>query len=154
MSKQNDFYLTKEGLAELQAELDNLKTTKRKEVANALKEAKEFGDLSENTDWDDAKSRQLFIEGRISELDNILKHAKVIEKSNTSSVVVGSTVEVELENDHHTFRIVGSTEANPDKGKISDESPIGKALMGKKIGEHAEVQIPAGSITYRILDVK
>ena len=154
MSKQNDFYLTKEGLAELQAELDNLKTNKRKEVANALKEAKEFGDLSENTDWDDAKSRQLFIEGRISELDNILKHAKVIEKSNTSSVVVGSTVEVELENDHHTFRIVGSTEANPDKGKISDESPIGKALMGKKIGEHAEVQIPAGSITYRILDVK
>ena len=81
MSKQNDFYLTKEGLAELQAELDNLKTTKRKEVANALKEAKEFGDLSENTDWDDAKSRQLFIEGRISELDNILKHAKVTEKS-------------------------------------------------------------------------
>ena len=151
MSKQNDFYLTKEGLAELQAELDNLKTTKRKEVANALKEAKEFGDLSENTDWDDAKSRQLFIEGRISELDNILKHAKVIEKSNTSSVVVGSTVEVELENDHHTFRIVGSTEANPDKGKISDESPIGKALMGKKIGEHAEVQIPAGSITPVIL---
>ena len=69
-------------------------------------------------------------------------------------MVVGSTVEVELENDHHTFRIVGSTEANPDKGKISDESPIGKALMGKKIGEHAEVQIPAGSITYRILDVK
>ena len=122
MSKQNDFYLTKEGLAELQAELDNLKTTKRKEVANALKEAKEFGDLSENTDWDDAKSRQLFIEGRISELDNILKHAKVIEKSNTSSVVVGSTVEVELENDHHTFRIVGSTEANPDKGKISEEN--------------------------------
>ena len=154
MSKQNDFYLTKEGLAELQAELDNLKTTKRKEVANALKEAKEFGDLSENTDWDDAKSRQLFIEGRISELDNILKHAKVIEKSNTSSVVVGSTVEVELENDHHTFRIVGSTEANPDKGKISDESPIGKALMGTKIGEHAEVHSPAGSITYRILDVK
>jgi transcription elongation factor GreA len=105
MAKQNDFYLTKEGLAELEAELKDLKGNKRKEVATALKEAKEFGDLSENTDWDDAKSRQLFIEGRISELENILKHAKVIEGGATDSVGVGSTVEVELENDRHTFRM-------------------------------------------------
>jgi len=154
MAKQNDFYLTKEGLAELEAELKDLKGNKRKEVATALKEAKEFGDLSENTDWDDAKSRQLFIEGRISELENILKHAKVIEGGATDSVGVGSTVEVELENDRHTFRIVGSTEANPEQGKISDESPIGKALIGKKVGEHAEVDIPAGTITYKILKVK
>ena len=154
MAKQNDFYLTKEGLAELEAELNDLKGNKRKEVAAALKEAKEFGDLSENTDWDDAKSRQLFIEGRISELENILKHAKVIEGGSGDSVGVGSTVEVELENDRHIFRIVGSTEANPEKGKISDESPIGKALIGKKVGEHAEVEIPAGSITYKIIKVK
>ena len=154
MAKQNDFYLTKEGLAELEAELKDLKGNKRKEVATALKEAKEFGDLSENTDWDDAKSRQLFIEGRISELENILKHAKVIEGASGDSVGVGSTVEVELENDRHTFRIVGSTEANPEQGKISDESPIGKALIGKKVGEHAEVDIPAGTITYKILKVK
>lgn len=154
MAKQNDFYLTKEGLAELESELKDLKGNKRKEVATALKEAKEFGDLSENTDWDDAKARQLFIEGRISEIENVIKHAKIIEGSSTDSVSVGSTVDVELENDKHTFKIVGSTEANPDMGKISHESPIGKALMGKKVGEHAEVDIPAGTITYKILKVK
>lgn len=154
MAKQNDFYLTKEGLAELEAELNDLKGNKRKEVATALKEAKEFGDLSENTDWDDAKARQLFIEGRISEIENVIKHAKIIEGSTTDSVSVGSVVDVELENDKHTFKIVGSTEANPDQGKISHESPIGKALMGKKVGEHAEVDIPAGTITYKILKVK
>ena len=143
MSKQNDFYLTKEGLAELEAELKDLKENKRKEVAAALKEAKEFGDLSENTDWDDAKSRQLFIEGRISELENILKHAKVIEGVSGDIISVGSTVDVEIEDGKHTFQIVGSTEADPDQGKISDESPIGKALLGKKVGEHAEVAPPA-----------
>ncbi len=154
MTTQNNFYLTKGGLAELQAELADLKSNKRKQVAEALRTAKEFGDLSENTDWDDAKARQLFIEGRISELDNILKHSKVIEKTTGGAVGVGSTVEVQLEDANHTFQIVGSTEANPDKGKISDKSPIGMALMGKKVGEQAEVEIPAGSITYRILDIK
>lgn len=154
MPKQNNIFLTKDGLSELENELKDLKDNKRKEVAAALKEAKEFGDLSENTDWDDAKARQLFIEGRISEIENILKHAKVVEENVTDSVSVGSTVEVELENDKHTFKIVGSTEANPDAGKISHESPIGKALMGKKVGEHAEVDIPAGTITYRVLKIK
>lgn len=154
MPKQNNIYLTKDGLAELERELKDLKDNKRKEVAAALKEAKEFGDLSENTDWDDAKARQLFIEGRISEIENILKHASVVEASASDSVSVGSTVDVELENDKHTFKIVGSTEANPDEGKISHESPIGKALMGKKVGEHAEVDIPAGTITYRVLRIK
>ena len=153
MAKRQDFYLTKEGIDELQQELDDLKGTKRKEVAVALKEAKEFGDLSENTDWDDAKARQVFIEGRIAEIENILKHAKVIEKSNGDVVGVGSTVHVEVENDQHVYQIVGSTEANPEEGKISDESPIGKALIGKKVGEHAEVNIPAGSITYKIKKV-
>jgi len=154
MSKQNDFYLTKEGLAELEAELKDLKENKRKEVASALKEAKEFGDLSENTDWDDAKSRQVFIEGRISELENILKHAKVIEGGSSDAVSVGSVVDVEIEDGQHTFQIVGSTEANPDQGKISDESPIGKALLGKKVGEHAEVEIPAGTTTYKVIKIK
>ena len=150
MTKQNEFYLTQEGINELEVELNDLKGNKRKEVASALKEAKEFGDLSENTDWDDAKARQVFIEGRISEVENILKHAKVIENASSDIVEVGSTVHVELENDKHVFQIVGSTEANPEQGKISDESPIGKALIGKKVGEHAEVDIPAGSITYKI----
>ncbi len=154
MSKQNDVYLTKEGLADLEAELKDLKENKRKEVATALKEAKEFGDLSENTDWDDAKSRQLFIEGRISELENIIKHAKVIEGGSGDIISVGSFVDVEIEDGKHTFQIVGSTEADPDQGKISDESPIGKALIGKKVGEHAEVEIPAGTTTYKIIKIK
>jgi transcription elongation factor GreA len=154
MTKQNDFYLTKEGFAELEAELKDLKENKRKEVAASLKEAKEFGDLSENTDWDDAKARQQFIEGRISEVENILKHAKVIEGGSSDSVSVGSTVDVEIEDGQHTFQIVGSTEANPDQGKISDESPIGKALLGKKVGEHAEVEIPAGTTTYKVIKIK
>ncbi len=153
MAKKHDFYLTKEGIEELQTELKDLKGNKRKEVATALKEAKEFGDLSENTDWDDAKARQVFIEGRIAEVENILKHAKVIEKGSGDIVMVGSTVEVQVENDQHVYQIVGSTEANPEQGKISDESPIGKALLGKKVGEHAEVDIPAGTITYKIKKV-
>ncbi len=154
MAKKEDIFLTKEGLSQLEEELNDLKQNKRKEVAAALKEAKEFGDLSENTDWDDAKARQLFIEGRISEIESIIKHAKVIEGKAGDAVSVGSTVDVEIENDKHTFRIVGSTEANPDEGKISHESPIGKALMGKKVGEHAEVDIPAGTITYKVLNIK
>lgn len=153
MAKKQDFYLTREGIEELETELKDLKSNKRKEVAVALKEAKEFGDLSENTDWDDAKARQVFIEGRISEIENILKHAKVIEKTSSDEVGVGSTVHVEVENDQHIYQIVGSTEANPDEGKISDESPIGKALLGKKVGDHAEVEIPAGTITYKIKKV-
>lgn len=153
MAKQTDIFLTKEGLAELEEELKDLKSNKRKEVAAALKEAKEFGDLSENTDWDDAKARQLFIEGRISEIENIIKHAQIVENKSGDSVAVGSTVDVELENGRHTFKIVGSSEANPDDGKISHESPIGKALIGKKVGEHAEVDIPAGTITYRVIKI-
>jgi transcription elongation factor GreA len=154
MIKQNEFYLTQEGLSDLELELKDLKENKRKDVAASLKEAKEFGDLSENTDWDDAKARQLFIEGRISEVENILKHAKIIEPGASDSIGLGSIVDVEIENDHHTFHIVGSTEANPENGKISDESPIGKALLGKKVGEHAEIVIPAGTITYKITKVK
>ena len=154
MIKQNEFYLTQEGLSDLELELKDLKENKRKDVAASLKEAKEFGDLSENTDWDDAKARQLFIEGRISEVENILKHAKIIEPGASDSIGLGSIVDVEIENDHHTFHIVGSTEVNPENGKISDESPIGKALLGKKVGEHAEIVIPAGTITYKITKVK
>lgn len=153
MAKQTDIFLTKEGLTELETELNDLKGNKRKEVAAALKEAKEFGDLSENTDWDDAKARQLFIEGRISEIENIIKHAQIVEGKTGDTVSVGSTVDVELENGRHTFKIVGSSEANPDDGKISHESPIGKALIGKKVGEHAEVDIPAGTITYRVIKI-
>ncbi len=147
---QQDFYLTPQGVKDLQAEMEDLVKNKRKEVALALKEAKDFGDLKENTSWDDAKARQAFIEGRISEIDNILKHSKTIKKGDGNTVSVGSQVHVELDTGKQVFHIVGSTEADPDSGKISDESPIGKALLGKKVGDKADVEVPAGTITYKI----
>ncbi len=150
---QQDFYLTPDGIKDLQAELEDLTKNKRKEVARALKEAKDFGDLSENASWDDAKDRQAFIEGRIAEINNILKHAKPMKKGNGESVIVGSQVHVDLDNGNQVFHIVGSTEADPDTGKISDESPIGKALLGKKVGDMADVEVPAGTITYKITKV-
>lgn len=150
---QQDFYLTPQGIKDLQAELEDLTKNKRKEVALALKEAKENGDLSENSSWDDAKERQAFIEGRIAEIKNILKRAKPIKKTEGGSVAVGSQVHVTLDDGKQVFHIVGSTEADPDTGKISDESPIGKALIGKKVGDTADVEVPAGVITYKITKV-
>lgn len=150
---KKDFYVSQSGLDKLRAELDDLKNVQRKKIAAALKEAKEFGDLSENASWDDAKERQAFIEGRISEIENIMKYAVVIEKGAGDTVGVGSTVHVELETGEQVFEIVGSTEANPEEGKISNESPIGKALIGRKLGEEVEVTVPAGTITYKIKKV-
>jgi transcription elongation factor GreA len=151
---QQDFYLTPEGIKDLEQELDDLMKNKRKEVAKALREAKEFGDLSENSSWDDAKERQAFIEGRISEIGNILKHAKTITKGDNGVVSVGSKVHVSLDDGKQVFHIVGSTEADPDSGKISDESPIGQALLGKKVGDKAEVEVPAGTMSYKIMKVE
>lgn len=151
---QQDFYLTPQGIKDLEAEREDLIKNKRKEVASALREAKEFGDLSENSSWDDAKERQAFIEGRISEINNILKHAKTITKGETGVVSVGSKVHVDLDNGNQIFHIVGSTEADPDAGKISDESPIGQALLGKKVGEIADVEVPAGTMSYKIMKVE
>lgn len=149
MSKRA-FYLTADGMQKLRDELVDLQQVQRKKIAAALKEAKEFGDLSENASWDDAKERQAFIEGRIAEIENILKNSVEIEKTNGEVVAVGSTVHVELEEGEQEFQIVGSTEADPEKGKISNESPIGKALLGCKPGDEVEVEVPAGSITYKI----
>lgn len=153
MAKQ-DFYLTPEGIKDLEQELNDLVKNKRKEVANSLREAKEFGDLSENSSWDDAKERQAFIEGRIAEINNILKHAKPITKGDSDTVAVGSKVHVNLDEGKQVFHIVGSTEADPDAGKISDESPIGQALIGKKAGDTADVEVPAGTISYKIVKVE
>lgn len=155
MPTQKDIYLTVEGMKKLKAELEDLVQNKRKEVARALKEAKEFGDLSENASWDEAKERQAFIESRIAEIESMLKNAKTISKAKSvDKVDVGSVVHVELETGVHKYHIVGSTEANPESGKISNESPIGKALLGKKVGEEIDVEIPAGVITYKILKVE
>ncbi len=147
---KKEFLVTEEGLQKLREELNDLVQVQRKKIASALKEAKEFGDLSENASWDDAKERQAFIEGRIAEIEHILKNAVAIEPGQADSVQVGSTVHVELETGEQTFQIVGSTEANPQEGRISNESPIGKALLGRKPGEEVEVEVPVGTMTYKI----
>jgi len=154
MPEKKEVYLTADGLKQLKAELDDLINNKRKQIAQSLKEAKEFGDLSENASWDEAKERQLFVESRIAEIEDILKNAKVIKKTKSQKVNLGSIVHVELENGRQKFHIVGSAEASPEKGKISNESPIGKALIGKSVGDEVEVEIPAGNIKYKILKVE
>jgi transcription elongation factor GreA len=147
---KNEFHLTADGLQALKDELQELTTAKRGEIAGRLKEAKADGDLSENAMYDAARDEQSFVEGRISEIEHILKHASVIATKGTSSVSLGSKVHVELEEGEQEYVIVGSTEANPDKGYISDQSPIGKALLGKKSGDEVLVEVPSGTITYRI----
>ncbi len=147
---KNEFHLTAEGLQALKDELQELTTSKRGEIAERLKEAKADGDLSENAMYDAARDEQSFVEGRISEIEHILKHAAVISNKGTGSVSLGSKVHVELEQGDVEYVIVGSTEANPDKGYISDQSPIGKALLGRKPGDQVEVEVPSGKITYKI----
>jgi transcription elongation factor GreA len=151
---KNEFHLTAEGLQALKDELGELTTTKRAEIAERLKEAKADGDLSENAMFDAARDEQSFIEGRIAEIEHILKHATVIASKKGDKVGLGSTVHLELEDGQQRYTIVGSTEANPDEGKISDESPIGKALMGKKPGEEVQINVPSGVLTYKILKVE
>ena len=150
---QNEFLLTKDGIQTLKDELQQLTTNKRAEIAERLKEAKADGDLSENAMFDAARDEQGFVEGRISEIEHILKHAKLIENKATGKVGIGSTVHLELEDGEQRYTIVGSTEANPDEGKISDESPIGKALLGKRPGDEVEVVVPRGKLVYKITKV-
>jgi transcription elongation factor GreA len=151
---KKEYFLTTDGVAKLKEELAELTGPKRAQIAARLKEAKEYGDLSENIQWDDAKDQQAFIEGRIAEIEMILKHSVIIEAKTGSTVGLGSTVHVELEDGQQRYTIVGSTEANPDEGKISNESPIGKALLGKKPGEEVEVVGPSGTMLYKITHVE
>ncbi|MGE5676248.1 MAG: transcription elongation factor GreA [Mycobacterium leprae] len=150
--------LSPEGLAKLQEELDYLRNTKRKEVAERLKEARSLGDLSENSEYDDARNEQAFVEGRIATLENTLRNAIVIEEAGAvaDEVRLGSTVKLkDLEyGDVLEYTIVGSVEADPAKAKISNESPVGKAILGKKKGTVVEVEAPAGNIKYEIMDVE
>ncbi len=149
-----EFMLTAEGIQTLKDELLELSTTKRAEIASRLKDAKADGDLSENSAWDAARDDQGFTEGRIAEIEHILKHSKLIEHKDSNIISLGSTVHLELEDGRQHYTIVGSTEANPDEGKISNESPIGKALLGKKPGEEVEINVPSGTLKYKILEVK
>jgi transcription elongation factor greA len=149
--------LTEDCLKQLEEELEYLKTKKRKEVSEKIKVALGFGDLSENSEYDEAKNEQAQVEARIVSVENMLKNAIVIDESerDTSKVELGATVtihDIEFDEDI-TYKIVGSTEADPDEGRLSDESPLGKSLMGKAEGEMIDVDAPAGVIQYKILKI-
>lgn len=150
--------LTYNGLKKLEEELHDLKTVKRKEVADKIREAREQGDLSENAEYDAAKDEQRDIEARIEELENILKNAEVIDEDEVSldNINVGCVVKVfDLEFDEELeFKIVGSTEANSLEGKISNESPVGAALLGKKKGDVVQVETQMGIIEYKIISIE
>jgi len=150
-------FLTKEGFQKLQEELDHLKTVKRQEVADRLHEAMEGGELIENAEYEAAKNEQAFVEGRIKELEILLATAKVIEEPPTHEVAgVGSTVVIKEEGSkkEETYSIVGAAEADPHNGRISNESPLGRALIGHKGGEKIVVEAPAGSYKVHLVSVK
>jgi len=150
-------FLTKEGFQKLQDELDYLRTAKRQEVANRLHEAMEGGELIENAEYEAAKNEQAFVEGRIQELDLLLATAKIIEdngKKKGDTVQLGSKATIKEGNfEAETFTIVGAAEANPREGKISHESPIGKAILNHKVGETVKVETPGGTYNVKILKV-
>ncbi len=150
--------LTYEGLKALEDELHDLKVVKRKEVAEKIKEAREQGDLSENAEYDAAKDEQRDIEARIEEIEKILKNAEVVveDEVDVNKINVGCTVSVlDMEYDEEMeFRIVGSSEANSLKGKISNESPVGRALMGKSVGDLVNVETQAGEFQYKVLNIE
>lgn len=147
-------YLSKDGLDKLRAELDEMLSVKRPEVAQRIHDAKEHGDLSENAEYEDAKNEQAFVEGRIQTLQALIKNATIIEENHsTDHVQIGSTVAVESDDGKESFTIVGSTEARPTEGRISNESPVGRALLGKKKGEKVVVKVPAGDFTYKIVSI-
>ena len=155
MDKKN--ILTYEGLKKLEDELENLKVVRRKEVSQKIKEAREQGDLSENAENDAAKDEQRDIEALIEQLEKILKNAEVVveEEADLDKVSIGCSVKIlDCEFDEELeYKIVGSTEANSLKGKISNESPVGKALLGKQVGDTVTVETPAGEFSYKVLSI-
>ncbi len=148
-------YLTKDGLIKIKTELDELKNIKRKEIAWRIQEAKELGDLSENAEYTEAKNEQAFVEGRISELELILKQATIIkEKSSNENVTIGSVVEAQSQDGRtQNYTIVGSNESEPSIGKISNESPLGRAFMGHHIGDTVEVELPKGHTHLKVIRI-
>ena len=153
-----EFKLSAERLEELKEELNYLKTVREKEVADLIKEARSFGDLSENSEYDEAKNEQGKLYSRIAEIENILSNYVIIEESaaDSDTVQLGASVTVlDLEMDlEETYQVVGSQEADPMNGRISEESPFGKALLGKAIGEIVIVEAPAGNIEYKVIDIQ
>ena len=154
MKKENTFIMTAEGFLEAENELNELKNVRRPEVIKALKEARALGDLSENADYDAARNEQAIIEAKIQELEYKLEHAEIIDNKGKNEVSLGSTVTISYDDgEEEEYKIVGSMEADPFDNKISNESPIGKALLGAKKGSTVEVNAPAGVIKYQILSI-
>lgn len=151
---KKEVFVTAEGLEKLKQELDDLINHKRPEILEQIKRARELGDLSENSLYDQARANQSFIEGRIEELETVIEQAKIISETKSSDQVgLGSHVVVHIDGDEETFAIVGEPEADPSNAKISHTSPLGQALMGKKVNESVEVEAPVGTITYRIVKI-
>ncbi|MFH1088711.1 MAG: transcription elongation factor GreA [Patescibacteria group bacterium] len=151
----NQTYLTPEGLEKIKEELAFLKSDKRKEISGRIQEAKEQGDLSENAEYTEAKNEQAFVEGKINELENIVKNVVIIKQTNNTDIVeVGSKVKVVMPDGQiQEYSIVGSKEADPSNGKISNESPIGQAFIGKRKDQEAIIVLPKGSQTVKIIDI-
>ncbi len=150
----NTIYVTKEGYNKLKKELGELKNVRRKEIAARIEIAKDMGDLSENAEYHEAKDEQGFIEGRIAELEATLPNAVIIEHDSSGCVNVGSTVRVFANNKEKEYTIVGPSEADPTAGRISNESPLGIAFIGKCAGDTVEVQVPSGKMVCHIIAVK
>lgn len=157
MSNIKNYILTREGLKKLEEELEYLRTVKRKEITEKIKVALSYGDLSENSEYDEAKNEQAFVEGRIAQLENKLNNAEIVDEDELPKdiVSIGAHVKVkDYEFDEIVdFHIVGSAEADPIEYKISNESPVGEALIGKKVGDIVEVQVPNGVSKFEVLDI-
>ena len=154
MDKRNEIFLTQEGLKKLKEEYKELIDVKRKDITERISKAREFGDLSENSEYDTARDEQSFTEGRILEIEEILKHSSIIsEKIKHTIVEMGSKVKVDVGGKKDEFSIVSSIEANPSEGKISNESPVGRALLGAKVGDVVKVTSSVTS-TYKVLEIR
>jgi transcription elongation factor GreA len=155
---EKEFPMTKEGKEKLEQELEYLKAVKRKEVVERIKIARSFGDLSENSEYDSAKEEQAFVEGKITTLENMIRNAKIIveDATNPDTVTLGKSVTfIELpDGEEETYSIVGSAEADPFEGKISNDSPIAKSLIGNKVGDTVTVSTPGGDMTVKIVSIK
>ena len=158
MEEKKEILLTQEGYKKLEDELETLKTVRRREVADRIKVAISFGDLSENAEYDEAKNEQAQVEERIMKLENMIRKAVIIDESqiDLNVVTIGSIVKVnDVEFDEEVeYTIVGSAEADPYDGKISNESPVGRALLGKTVGEEVDVQVPDGIAKFKILEIR
>ena len=157
MENAKELLMTADGMQKLEDELENLKVFRRKEVAEKIKQALAFGDLSENSEYDEAKNEQAQVEARIAQIEGMLKIARVIDDAaiDTDTVSIGPRVKIlDIEfDDEDEYSIVGSSEADPSQNRLSYESPVGKALLGKKVGDIVEVEAPAGTIQFKILDI-